>query len=74
MMQRRIILLYGELKVLETELDARASGAATADLAQRLDALSARAGHLRVPLQHTWMLYTLKGHIRSVGDRIAMHG
>jgi TRAP-type uncharacterized transport system substrate-binding protein len=74
MMQRRIILLYGELKMLETELDARASGSTTADLAQRLDALSARAGHVRVPLQYTWMLYTLKGHIRSVGERIAGRG
>jgi hypothetical protein len=73
MMQRRIIMLYGELKMLETELDARASGSTTADLAQRLDALGARAAHLRVPLQYTQMLYTLKDHIRSVRDRIARH-
>jgi hypothetical protein len=74
MMQRRIIMLYGELKMLETELEAHAIEASPPDLVQRLDALSARAGHLRVPLQYTQVLYTLKGHIRSVRDRIARHG
>ena len=74
LMQRRIVVLYGELKVLEAELAARPAGASAADLVPRLDALEARAGHLRVPLRYSQMLYTLKVHIQLVRDRLARRG
>jgi TRAP transporter TAXI family solute receptor len=69
--QRRIIALYGELKVLETELEARGPGASRTDLIPRLDALERRAAQLRVPLRFSQILYTLKVHIRMVRDRLA---
>ncbi len=71
LMQRRIVVVYGELKVLETELESRPAGASAADLVGRLDALEARAGHLRLPLQYQQMLYTLKTHIQLVRDRLS---
>ncbi|HEU4382477.1 MAG TPA: TAXI family TRAP transporter solute-binding subunit [Anaeromyxobacteraceae bacterium] len=73
-MQRRIVVLYGELKVLEMELENRPPGASAADLVPRLEALEARAGHLRVPLMYSQMLYTLKVHIQLVRDRLARRG
>jgi hypothetical protein len=74
LMQRRVVVLYGELKVLEAELETRPPGASAADLVPRLDALEARAGHLRVPLLYQQMLYTLKVHIQLVRDRLARRG
>jgi hypothetical protein len=69
--QRRITVLYGELKLLETELEARGPAASRADLIPRLDALERRAALLRVPLRFSQSLYTLKVHIRLVRDRLA---
>ncbi len=74
LMQRRVLVIYGELKVLETELESRGPGASTADLVPRLDALEARAGHLRVPLLYSQMLYTLRVHVQLVRDRLARRG
>jgi TRAP-type uncharacterized transport system substrate-binding protein len=70
LMQQRITALYGELKMLETELDVRGP-AASADLITRLDALDLRAARLHVPLSFAQMLYTLKAHIRLVRERLA---
>ena len=71
MVERRIIALYGELKVLETELEASGAGASRGELIPRLDALERRADQLRVPLRFSQMLYTLKVHIPLVRDRLA---
>jgi len=71
MVERRIIALYGELKMLETELEARGPGASRGELIPRLDALERRAAQLRVPLRFSQMLYTLKVHIALVRDRLA---
>jgi hypothetical protein len=70
MIQKRILALYGELKLLETELESRAGGEPPADLIPRLDALEHRAGRLRVPRPYFHVLYTLKEHIRLVQDRL----
>jgi TRAP-type uncharacterized transport system substrate-binding protein len=69
-MERRVIRLYGELKILETEVQARAAGADRSDLTARLDALEARADALRVPENFALMRYTLKQHIDLVRVRI----
>jgi TRAP-type uncharacterized transport system substrate-binding protein len=68
--RRRILRLYGELKMVETELEGRAAGDAN-DLVERLDRLEQEADHLRLPLAWSQMLYTLKQHVRLVRARIA---
>ncbi|HVN43575.1 MAG TPA: TAXI family TRAP transporter solute-binding subunit [Steroidobacteraceae bacterium] len=65
-MQRRIYRLYGELKLLETELEARPSGAPADDLSARLVDLEQRANRLRVPAAFAHLLYTLRMHIGLV--------
>ncbi|HSD18718.1 MAG TPA: TAXI family TRAP transporter solute-binding subunit [Anaeromyxobacter sp.] len=69
-MRRRIVRFYGELKMLETELEARPANAPTDDLVRRLDELELRASHLHVPLFYSQVLYTLKQHVRLVRGRM----
>ena len=71
-MQRRIIRLYGELKLLEADLESRDPGMGTGDLTERLDALELRARHVHVPLRYSQMLYTLKQHIEMVRARLGV--
>jgi len=68
--RQRIVRLYGELKMLEMELEARPATAPTDDLVRRLDELDQRAGHIRVPLFYSQVLYTLKQHVRLVRGRM----
>ena len=65
-MRRRIFNLYGELKFLEADLEARAPGAPVEDLRESLEKLELRANHLRVPVAFAHMLYTLRDHIGLV--------
>ena len=60
--ERRIYKLYGELMMLEAELD-RGSGPAPYDLVTRLEDLARRANHLSVPLRFSQRLFILKSHI-----------
>jgi TRAP-type uncharacterized transport system substrate-binding protein len=66
MIQRRILRLYGELKLIETELEAHRPGTDKDDVLRRTQDLESRAGHLKVPLNYSPLLYTLKQHIREV--------
>jgi TRAP transporter TAXI family solute receptor len=68
-MRRRIFRLYGELKYIEVELDARSSHPAENLLAQ-LQRLEERANHLQVPFAFAPFLYQLRNHIALVRDRI----
>ena len=69
--RRRVFILYGELKFLEAELDARGSDAATVKtLLERLGRLEARANKLRVPFMYSDLLYTLRSHIDLVRARL----
>jgi TRAP-type uncharacterized transport system substrate-binding protein len=68
--RQRILRLYGELKLLELELETRPAAAPIDDLVRRLDELELRAGHLRVPLFYSQPLYTLKQHVRRVRERM----
>jgi TRAP-type uncharacterized transport system substrate-binding protein len=70
LVQGRILALYGELKLLETELERNDGSQSTADLIARLDALERRAGRLRVPRPYFQALYTLRTHIGLVHDRL----
>ncbi|MGO9831126.1 MAG: TAXI family TRAP transporter solute-binding subunit [Myxococcaceae bacterium] len=68
-MQRRIVVLYKELKRVERELDAGQTSEAT--LVRRVDNVLERANRLRVPLVLSQNLYHLKAHIQFVRQRIA---
>ena len=63
MLQRRIFGLYGELKVLETELENLPPGESSHELTMGLDKLARRANRLRVPLGYAQRLFILKSHI-----------
>jgi len=69
-MQRRVLALYRELKLVEAEVDGGAEGENLVRLAGRVEELEARANRLRVPLQLSQNLYQLKAHIRLVRGRV----
>jgi hypothetical protein len=68
-MRRRIFNLYGELKLIEAELEA-GSGHMAHDLRGRLDRLEARANRMHVPLGFAHLLYGLRVHINLVRTRL----
>jgi len=70
-MRRRIFALYGELKVIEVELEAD-PGQVAQGLRARLDRLEARANHMHVPIGFAHLLYGLRVHIDLV--RARLHG
>jgi hypothetical protein len=70
LMQQRVLALYGELRLIEQELDAPPAAGDRAGVAARLDDLERRAGRVRVPVQFAQMLYTVRDHIRAVHARI----
>jgi len=72
-MRQRIFNLYGELKFLEADLEARAPGAPVEDLRTSLEKLEYRANHMRVPVTFAHMLYTLRVHIGLVRARLEQH-
>ena len=69
MIERRIYKLYGELMILEADLD-RSSGPAPADLAPSLEDLARRANHLSVPLRFSQRLFILKSHIAQARNEV----
>jgi TRAP transporter TAXI family solute receptor len=73
-MQRRILVLYKELKRVERELDERPGGESAASLLARVDETEERADGLRVPLTLSQSLYHLKSHIQFVRGRITGSG
>jgi TRAP transporter TAXI family solute receptor len=68
-MRRRIFRLYGELKYIEVELEAR-RGLPAEDLGAQLERLEERANHLQVPFAFAHFLYQLRNHIALVRARI----
>jgi len=67
-MRRRIFRLYGELKLIEIELEARGSQASD-ELRARLQRLEERADHLFVPFAFAPFLYQLRNHIGLVWEK-----
>jgi TRAP transporter TAXI family solute receptor len=67
-MRRRIFRLYGELKLIEIELEAR-GGQASDELQARFDRLEDRADHLYIPPAFAHFLYQLRNHIGLVRER-----
>ncbi|MGO8970405.1 MAG: TAXI family TRAP transporter solute-binding subunit [Myxococcaceae bacterium] len=68
-MQRRIVVLYRELKLVERDLDEGHTDKVS--LVSRVDKVQERANRLRVPLNLSQSLYHLKAHIQFVRGRIA---
>lgn len=71
-MRRRVFQLYGELKLIEVDLEAH--GSDTAALLRRLDHLDERADHLHVPLAFAQILYHLRSHIGLIRARLQSRG
>lgn len=67
-MRRRVFQLYGELKLIEADLEAQRGDAR--DLLSRLDRLEERADHLPIPLAFAQMLYTVRSHIALARTRL----
>jgi TRAP-type uncharacterized transport system substrate-binding protein len=65
--ERRIYKLYGELMILEADLD-RSSG--PVPQATRLEDLARRANHLSVPLRFSQRLFILKSHIAQARNEL----
>jgi TRAP-type uncharacterized transport system substrate-binding protein len=61
--EHRIYRLYGELRVVEAELEQAGPGAGPDHLAAAVDDLAARANRLSVPLAYAQRLFILKSHI-----------
>jgi TRAP-type uncharacterized transport system substrate-binding protein len=73
-MRRKVLRMYGELRLLEDELArARANGGETRDLVARLDRLEQQANHVRVPNTYASMIYILRDHIDQVRAGLRRH-
>jgi TRAP transporter TAXI family solute receptor len=69
-MQRHIFHLYGDLRLLEQELESSKEGESINDLTERLDRLEEKANHLRVPVFVANLRYILWMHITLVRQRL----
>ncbi len=69
-MQRRILRLYGELKLLEIQLMKPRGGENLDDLVPRLDELDRRVHQVGVPVTFMPMVYTLRQHIDLARERL----
>ena len=69
-MRSRIMRLYEEMKLIESEVEAR--GTDTRALIMKLDQLEERANGLRLPRYYAVMLYTLRSHINLIRGRLEM--
>jgi hypothetical protein len=73
-MRRKVLRMYGELRLLEDELArARASGGDTREMAARLDRLEQQANHVRVPNTYASMIYILRDHVDQVRAGLRRH-
>jgi TRAP-type uncharacterized transport system substrate-binding protein len=69
-MRRRVYRLYGELKFIDAQVDARGATAPVDDLRLEIDQLDRRVNRMRTPLAFAQMLYTLRHHISLVRARL----
>jgi TRAP-type uncharacterized transport system substrate-binding protein len=68
--RRRIFRLYGELKLVEVEMERRTAAESAEGLLARLDDLDERASRIRVSRGQAPHAYTLRHHIRLVRERL----
>jgi hypothetical protein len=67
LMPRKVLRMYGELRLLEDEMTSGA-GRDTRDMVVRLNRLEEQANHIRMPVAYASMLYTLRDHIVLVRE------
>ena len=68
--RRRILQLYGDLKLIEADLET-SGGVATEELLARIKRWEERAHRLRVPIDFVPTVYSLLTHVAMVRDRTA---
>ena len=68
-MRRRIFRFYGELKLIELELDSGRGDRGA--MIQRLDRLQQRVNQLRVPTMYAQFLYVLRSHVGLIHAKLA---
>jgi TRAP-type uncharacterized transport system substrate-binding protein len=68
--ERRIFSLYGELKLLEAELEQAGPGEVPDHLTVALEDLARRANHVRVPLLYAQRLFIVKSHIALAQEEV----
>ncbi len=69
-MRRRIFLLYGELRVLESELPGNIANDSVGEFVENLDALESKVRNLKVPLTFSNLVFALRSHVNVVRARI----
>ena len=67
---RRVALFYGELKLLDLEMEGPRAPSTGPDLIRKLDELEVRVSRLRVPEEFAALVYSLREHIRLVRERL----
>jgi TRAP-type uncharacterized transport system substrate-binding protein len=69
-MRRRIYRLYGELKLLEIQMEQRAVGEPRGDLMAELDRLEQKADHMHISTSFLSLIYTMRFHISLIRERL----
>jgi hypothetical protein len=69
-MRHRIIRLYGELKLLEHELDSDPGNERKLTLRDQLEQLDRRVSRMHIPAAYASLVYTLRLHINLVRGRL----
>jgi hypothetical protein len=69
LIERRIYNLYGQLMVLEAEMN-QASPTRADEVAAALDDLAKRASNLSVPVRYWQRLFILKSHIALIKEQV----
>jgi len=69
-MRRRIFRLYGELRMLESELPENIKDGSMDEFARKLDDLESRVRNLKVPLTFSNLVFALRSHVNVVRARI----
>lgn len=69
--RRRIVKLYGELRLLEDQLEGGLAPLAAEDLAARLAGLEVETRRLKIPVSFADQLFTLKQHIALVKEKVS---
>jgi TRAP transporter TAXI family solute receptor len=68
--RNRIYQRYGELKFIETNIRADASPEKYTHYLEQLDRIEERVNHMKIPLDFSEYVYSLRGHIQFVRDRL----
>lgn len=69
-LRTRIYQRYGELKFLETQLDSQMTLEDRRKLLAQLDSIEERVNKMRMPRNFSEYIYSLRGHIQFVRDRL----